>query len=113
MSRIEREKTGYGVAGKVIGGHFHSRIVITSRPGKSKKYNIDSLDPLYVDRFGNVFFRTPNHFMGTQIVYHVETDSIEDLLEDLEHEGYVIIWFKTPGSSSRDITASSDFPVPA
>jgi hypothetical protein len=108
----EREKTEYGVAGKVIGGHFHSRIVISR---KSKKYNIDSLDPLYVDRFGNVFFRTPNKFTKAEITYHVETNSIEDLLIDLKNAGYVIIWFRTPSESTftRDITFSSSFLVPA
>jgi len=114
MSRIETEKTEqYGICGKVIGGHFYSRIVVTT--GKTKKYNVDSLDPLFVDRFGNVFLRPPNHFMKAQIVYHVETNSIEDLLIDLKNAGYVIIWFRTPSESTftRDITVSSSFLVPA
>jgi hypothetical protein len=105
-----KEKEIVGVAGKVIGGHFHSRIVITS--GKSKKYNIVSLDPLYVDRFGNVFFRTPNKFMKAEITYYTETDSIEDLLIDLKNAGYEIIWFRTSsGTFTRNILSTFDFQI--
>jgi len=108
-----KEEREYGIAGKEINGRLEPLVVIF--PGKEKKYGYVSKVALVRDRYGNVVYRHPNPFMKAEIVYSGETDNIEDLIFDLEHEGYVIIWFRTPSGSTftRDITVSSSFLVPA